>query len=256
MIWILKFLHVLASLILWRGRREKMLGVPERGFAQRLMGLPLAPWDAVICVNGIFGSSPGWETEVAQWFTNNTQIVGSYFYYWCGLFKWGQAAHAAALAQMIDDLRAKGARKVHVIAHSNGCQLIRMALQISGTAAVDVCVLVAAADKEDCGPAGNGWNALLSALPAAVQRLIITQSSGDTVLAWNWLTPSFWGCQLGLNGPKNAAPLPLVCAFAALPTQPAELYTVGFDNSQDHLDWLGKNQAATVATLAAVLEAL
>ena len=205
---------------------------------------PPAKPDKILCINGIFGDTDeGWQVRAARWFDDNSSLDGSSFSYWTGMFLSGQNGHADALGQVIKELRGQGANKVHIIAHSNGCGLIRLALQRyrdDPDVWVDDVWLIAAADFPDCRPGTwrNGWNELLE--DGSASRLIITVSRNDGVLgtALQWFS-ALIGRTLGKDGPKHCCFIPMACPFDAVPTQPiAAAYTVARDDNMAHGDWV------------------
>ena len=217
-----------------------------------LAGAAPVPQDQLIPINGIFGDQNGWQKQAADWGNANTPFAWTSCFHLEGLMKWGQASHADALAQVIIAARqaAHGGR-VSVISHSNGAQLTRMALQRNPAARLDDAFLLGAADYCDCNK--NGWNALLKA--GQVQRVFMGVSEGDHILQWNFLTPSFWGCTLGRDGPKNV-PLGIFDAsFFALPTTDvAGPVIVGQENGYDHGDWVWSGDGTISDAVRAILQ--
>lgn len=210
------------------------------------------PVDQWVLTNGIFGSESGWQYQAANWINANTSSEATAYYHLEGLFKWWQSQHVAALASILQTARAAAnGGRVSLISHSNGCQISRMALQSLPAGVVDDFFAIAAADQCDCGDKGNGFNSLLSS--GRIKRIFLAVSKGDDILKWNWLTPSFWGCQLGCNGPSGAAFNVPYVPFATLPVSPSASIVVGEDDTEGHLDWLDKPAPFNLDTIKTII---
>lgn len=208
--------------------------------------------DAVICINGILSSESSWQDDAVAWGNANTSLSWSLFHYDADALLTGLwlDQHAKGLLAAIQAVRDAGARKVHILAHSEGNEVTIRACQLG--AYIDDFWGLAAAAYEDCGSGWwrNGLNDLLKS--GNIQRVILGVSKNDGVLgAMQVFTPYFWFKTLGLNGPKNTSAVPLVSDFMALPQADlsAMRYTVGRDDAMNHLSW---PQTSVYATVAAV----
>lgn len=213
--------------------------------------------DQYIFVNGIFGSKDnGWERYAADYINTLPGKAGTSFFTFTGLMRFWESQHADALAKVINGAHtaAHGGR-VCVVAHSDGCPTTRKALQRNAGTLIDDAFLLAAADLRDCGNGGNGLNKLLA--DNRIGRVILGVSTGDMILKFNWLTPSFWGCTLGHDGPtgfENSATATR-CRFVDLPTVSlmGRNMIVGEDDGMGHCDWVDGKGGFNKKTVDTVL---
>lgn len=168
---------------------------------------PLAP--VYIAVNGILtlpGSSRAWTDRATTWFHSESRalIQAEKFEYFATPLtrRLRQHAHARDLADLI---RSYAGRRIHLIGHSNGCDLILRALALDSTPLASIHLIAAACD-EDFNRNGLN-NALLFDQLGAVH---VYTSPDDAALKWaarpsrallGWLGLGYG--ILGLVGPQR-----------------------------------------------------
>lgn len=176
-----------------------------------------------IFVNGILnkpGAHNGWTDRAVSWIHQHTEHQAEKFEYLSGAFtrRFTQKAHAIALQSIINSYRdeetqffgkAPRARTIHLVGHSNGCDIILRALTPSGgapmLARIESVHLIAGACEADFEK--NGLNDLL--MDGRIQRVVIYVGGRDQAMRaarvsqWlvGWLGLGFG--TMGLSGPKN-----------------------------------------------------
>lgn len=170
----------------------------------------MRPEPVFILVNGILtnpGDARAWTDRAVTWLHNFAPepVQAEKFEYFASALtrRFHQQRHAEELAALI---RQYAGRKINLVGHSNGCDLILRALAITSTEIAAVH-LVAAACDEDFDR--NGLNEDLAC--GQVARVHVYTSPDDGVLKWaarpsrllfGWLGLGYG--LLGLVGPKFA----------------------------------------------------
>lgn len=103
-----------------------------------------------IFVNGIMndpGAAHGWNDRAVTWIQTRTEAEAEKFKYFCDIIfrRLFQFGHARDLAEMISDYAG---REIHLVGHSNGCDLICRALNITETKVAGVHLLSGACDAD------------------------------------------------------------------------------------------------------------
>ena len=262
-----------------QGMHQLLHPIPAGGILKtpgkklKLAGDITPPKYVVISVNGIFGTSDGWEYLMAKYINENfsPHFSGAAFYYWCGFMMSGQTDHANKLAEIIREQRKLNpTAKIVIIGHSNAADILKLCLLQNADVWVDDVYLIAAAEYCDCGGnlGGSGWHNCINILQTThtsggealrLGRVNLGISSGDAVLGGpaQWLFPWWWGRTLGKNGPSNCGSNFWV-QFSNLPLAVGNL-RVGVDNTRGHLTWMtddsdptGLNMNTVEAIIAAI----
>lgn len=166
-----------------------------------------------IVVNGILvspGDARGWTDRAVTWLHNEAEVnvQAEKFEYFASALtrRIRQQAHAEDLAALI---RRYNGRELHLVGHSNGCDLILRALRLTLTPIRSIHLIAAACDEDFDR---NGLNEALVSL--RLRAVHLYTSPDDGVLKWlarpsrllfGWLGLGYG--LLGLVGPKfEAAP--------------------------------------------------
>lgn len=161
-----------------------------------------------IFVNGILnkpGAHNGWTDRAVSWVHQHTGHQAEKFEYLTGALtrRFTQNLHAVALRSLINSYKG---RPIHLVGHSNGCDIIVRALtgepMLAQIASVHLIAGACEADFEK-----NGLNRLL--LDSKVGRVAIYVGGQDKAMRaarvsqWvvGWLGLGFG--TMGLTGPKN-----------------------------------------------------
>lgn len=196
--------------------------------------------DAIILVNGIL-SSRDWQTAACNWGNANTSLAWSFYYYSADALLTGlwQSQHADGLYGAVSAARASGARRVHVVTHSNGAAVAALCLQRHKDCRIDTLIDLAAADYRSfkSGWWKNGLNDLIGF--GQVWRVILGVSINDGVLGspLQWLTPWFWDKTLGKDGPTDVLAPVGVGQFENIPFINTPV-VVGQSDAQSHTSWV------------------
>lgn len=164
-----------------------------------------------ILVNGILtspGSAREWTDRAVTWLHSEAaaDVRAEKFEYYASALtrRLRQQRHAEDLADLI---RHYSGRSIHLVGHSNGCDLILRALRATQTEIASVHMLAAACDEDF---ARNGLNEDITS--GRVKQVHVYTSPDDGVLKWA-ARPSRWlfgwaglgyGL-LGLVGPQFVA---------------------------------------------------
>lgn len=164
-----------------------------------------------IVVNGILaspGDARGWTDRAVTWLHNEAEVnvQAEKFEYFASALtrRIRQQAHAEDLAALI---RRYSGREIHLVGHSNGCDLILRALRLTTTGVRSVHLIAAACDEDFDR---NGLNEDL--VSGQLGNVHVYTSPDDGVLKWA-ARPSRWLLGwaglgyglLGLVGPKFEA---------------------------------------------------
>lgn len=163
----------------------------------------------VIVVNGILtmpGDARAWTDRAVTWFHAEASVVvqaEKFEYYASALTRrlW-QQRHARELAALIDAYRG---RRIHLVGHSNGCDIIVRALALSTTRIATVHLIAAACDEDFDR---NGLNVALDCEQVAEVHAYTSPDDGVLRYAaapsralFGWLGLGYG--LLGLVGPRN-----------------------------------------------------
>lgn len=168
----------------------------------------MAARDQFLFINGIL-TSPGaaneWTDRAVQWFNMNAPdgVVADKFEYYSPalLRRFFQRGHIDNLAEVIANY---GGARLHLVGHSNGCELIAQALRYTSAPIASVHLIAGAVDRDF-----NTNGLSLRLLRGQVKRVVCYCSHGDNVLKY-FARPSqifgFLGLgygDLGLRGPTG-----------------------------------------------------
>lgn len=162
-----------------------------------------------ILVNGILtfpGSAKAWTDRgvTALLADDRVDVVAEKFEYFGGALtrRFWQGRNADNLASLI---RRYAGRKIHLVGHSNGCDLIARALAITATEIASIHLIAGAVDEDFDR---NGINEDL--VCAQLGKVFVYASSDDAVLRWlavpsralfGWAGLGYGA--LGLTGPEG-----------------------------------------------------
>lgn len=163
-----------------------------------------------IFVNGIFTvaetSLGKWTEAAAQWIDRNTEDSAEQFSYWCDVLfrRLLQQKRARELAKILETWDG---RRIVLVGHSNGCDLICRALKLTSVKVAEVHLFAGAVDSSFTK---NGLNEAIR--QERVGGLFIYSSASDEALriaglsqVFSWLGLGYGN--LGLTGPKDATDL-------------------------------------------------
>lgn len=172
-----------------------------------------APRSAYIIVPGIRtrpADNGAWNVRMADDIMTRcaeTAPVASEFRYYAGplLRRLRQHEHARQAASLVEKYWLAGYR-LHLVGHSNGCDLIERTIRMVSWVTIDSLHLISAASSADFE--ANGYNAALVA--GAIGHIYCYTSRSDTAVGiWAALSHRYlrgWGLgygRLGYTGPKN-----------------------------------------------------
>ena len=179
---------------------------------------PLSNRHVYIYINGILtdpGAEDCWQDRAATWTNIHTAFKGDKFEYSAGPFtrRLKQQERAEKFARMVDHYLKKGGWHIHLVGHSNGCDIILRVLEMvsrsqyqprSGAPPIEDVHLIAAACEADFN--GNGLNFYFRG--GTLKRAFIYFSHDDSQLKRARFTRilKFMGLgygTLGLTGPVN-----------------------------------------------------
>jgi len=164
-----------------------------------------------IFVNGIL-SDPGahnyWTDRAVTWVHTHTRHSAEKFEYAAGALtrRLRQNLHATALRSLLRSYY--GDRIVHLVGHSNGCDIILRALDSRDVPRIATVHLIAAACEADFTK--NGLNNAL--LDAKLGQAYVYVSGRDRAMKWAKLSKMLFGWAglgygtMGLTGPLNVDP--------------------------------------------------
>jgi hypothetical protein len=242
-------------------KKLKALGRGHFFSSQHITAAPTVPiaagQDVVVTINGILGTSTGWEAMAANWGNAHTRQAWYGYFNQEGLFPLFQSTDARALADYLSGLQAQmslGAQ-MHVIAHSDGAKLFMAMLDANPGLLFGKVALLGAALPDDCGQ--SGINAALAI--SQVDQFILGVSPDDDVLGWTWADLCFWNDRLGLDGPSNyvapdkAQPTFATCAVDDLRVMAqADNPLIVAAGSCTHCGWVYADSACTVLNTAVI----
>lgn len=157
----------------------------------------MSPRDVFIFVNGILtrpGDAKGWTDRAVHWFNRNVPGSASYpfEYYSPALLRFVfQRGHVDDLAETIAQYGPDF--RLHLVGHSNGCELIRRALLLTSAKIASVHFISAAVDAD---LAAGGLVERLER--GQIGELFLLCSKGDSVL--RYLAPASRVLSFGLLG--------------------------------------------------------
>jgi len=191
--------------------------------------------DQFLFINGILtmpGNSRAWTDKAVQWFNRNApeNAVSDKFEYYSPalLRRLYQDGHAADLAEVISEYA--GAR-IHLVAHSNGCDLIARALRPTSTQ-IHTIHLISAALERDFELNGMGERITRG----QIHRIYCLCSKGDKVLGV--LARATQVATLGLLGYGD-----LGCRGAKKPVPPRVHHY--WRDTMGHSDWFNPSNFTT-----------
>lgn len=160
-------------------------------------------------VNGILnrpGCHDEWTDRAATWVNTRTQDRAEKFEYFCGALtrRLFINRHAADLAHLISQYAGK---RVVLVGHSNGCELICRALRMTGVA-IDQVHLISGACSADFNR--NGLNDLIET--QMVKRVVVYVAGADLPMRlaiWSQKLLGWIGLgygSLGYKGPVKLTP--------------------------------------------------
>ena len=149
-----------------------------------------------------------WALSAVDWVHQHTPHKSAAMVYFSGALtrRLGQHRRVRQLLKKIDRYLLKNYR-VHLVGHSNGCDIIRRALIEMGPVQLGGVHFIAAATPKDFDQ--NGLNDALETVGVDCLKLYL--DSKDTPLWWGWLTRRGLGWaglgygSLGRNGPRNVS---------------------------------------------------
>lgn len=166
-----------------------------------------APAHVFIFVNGILanpGAHDGWTDRAVTWVHLHTHHRAEKFEYHARALtrRLRQGFHAAALRALVRSYRD---RIVHLVGHSNGCDIILRAIAAPGLPRIASLHLIAGACEADFRI--NGLNDAL--LDAKVGQVYAYVAGHDSAMKWARVSRLLFGWAglgygtLGLTGPLN-----------------------------------------------------
>jgi hypothetical protein len=187
--------------------------------------LGILPPKSFLFVNGIFGSSSGWEVDAVN-LSSKINPNWSYFsyFYWCGIFRWDQSGHINECVKSIANENISD-----VAGHSNGADILRRAI-VEHELNIDTLNLIAGATDPDFKT--NGLNEAL--LNGQIQIVRCFVSKNDFIIGSNWLLPWWWNRDLGKVGPKN------------VDTRVKDRVIVIQDDTCNHMTWVEQKLERTL----------
>jgi len=205
--------------------------------------------DGTTLIHGkMSGGNSNWSAKLMEWGNKNTSADFSRLEYWEGLLSCGHQRHIDLTAKLLKNELSQWTYVgyQHVVAHSNGCDLIIQCLLQNPWLVVDDLHLIAAWVTRDCR---KHINVLLER--GQVRRVFLYVSRSDDVLGWNILWPPYWGRTLGKNGPTNLSfegmrdSVVREMQYLFHDLQPTNEYPVqvGVDNTMKHGTWVNPRNA-------------